>query len=358
MKRSRSLVTFVIIISLLITSFNFQKQTLAEGDVSSNQLDYLEKNIENNLESMGLEQIDVTAQLPMSNQEELVDLAIEEDPQLEEEFLIEEEELTYEELTLEDEQLTEEMKEEFDILTDEVENVIEENDLVIQIIGLDDTGEEFSTTIGLNLGEDEVNLVTTSDNQKEFAYSLDLEELNEDNISGTLTDKITGETINLESDLGEYTSSAVFVPALGITLGSALIAGFAIVVGAAVLIYLAAKGLISLYKGALWVAGKVAQEQQKNRKWVHYQARRVNNKLGILVGPGQSQTKAVNRLKANADVWSINSTQAKKIAKTASSYKDTLYHRPHKASKGVRTFHHYHPKGKSSHSFYGLGKAN
>lgn len=68
--------------------------------------------------------------------------------------------------------------------------------------------------------------------------------------------------------------------------------------------------------------------------------------VGTFVNLGQSTTKATTRLRANAD---------KKMAKAVSSYKDTLFH---KARSGIRTLHHYHPKDKSSRSFYGAGRLN
>lgn len=66
----------------------------------------------------------------------------------------------------------------------------------------------------------------------------------------------------------------------------------AISVGVAILIYyLAAQGLLSLKAGALWVAGKIANNNTKNKRYVHYEAMRKSNSVGIWVGPGRSKRR-------------------------------------------------------------------
>lgn len=62
----------------------------------------------------------------------------------------------------------------------------------------------------------------------------------------------------------------------------------AISVGVATLIYyLAAQGLLSLKAGALWVANN----NTKNKRYVHYEAMRKSNSVGIWVGPGRSKRR-------------------------------------------------------------------
>ncbi|HBI02618.1 MAG TPA: hypothetical protein DDY49_01130 [Paenibacillaceae bacterium] len=129
--------------------------------------------------------------------------------------------------------------------------------------------------------------------------------------------------------------------------------------GTAVAGIIAAIGALNLYSGVLWIAGYIAEQQPKNKRFYHYQARTVNNKYGIFVGPGLSYTKAVARLKSKGNIWSISSYYAQKAAKAASSYSDTLHHSAHSQRAGIRTYNHYHPKGLLGvHSFYGQGRLN
>lgn len=56
-------------------------------------------------------------------------------------------------------------------------------------------------------------------------------------------------------------------------------------------------------------------DMSKNKRYVHYEAIRTSNSLGIWVGPGKSKTKAISRLKSGWDTWSIGSSNALSITK-------------------------------------------
>ncbi|MFJ7511863.1 hypothetical protein [Peribacillus simplex] len=112
----------------------------------------------------------------------------------------------------------------------------------------------------------------------------------------------------------------------------------------------------NLKAGALWVAGKVANDNTKNKRYVHYEAMRTSNSKGLWVGPGRSKSKAISRLKSGLDTWSIGSSNALSIAKGASPTGRYRFDSAHTAGKGKRTFAHYHPHEYGTHSFYGGGK--
>ncbi len=164
------------------------------------------------------------------------------------------------------------------------------------------------------------------------------------------------EVLKVESNDDEFTTSAFWIPALGVAVTVSMIEALAISVGVATLIYLAAQGLLSLKAGALWVAGKIANNNTKNKRYVHYEAMRTSNSVGMWVGPGRSKKMAISRLKSGLDTWSIGATNARLIAKGASPTGRYRFDKPHSAGKGKRTFAHYHPYEYGSHSFYGGGK--
>lgn len=82
----------------------------------------------------------------------------------------------------------------------------------------------------------------------------------------------------------------------------------------------------NLKAGALWVAGKVANDNTKNERYVHYEAMRTSNSkalwVALWVGPGRSKSKAISRLKSGLDTWSIGSLNALSIAKGAHQLDD------------------------------------
>ncbi|WP_336866124.1 hypothetical protein [Peribacillus frigoritolerans] len=78
----------------------------------------------------------------------------------------------------------------------------------------------------------------------------------------------------------------------------------------------------NLKAGALWVAGKGANDNTKNERYVHYEAMRTSNSKGLWVGPGRSKSKAISRLKSGLDTWSIGSSNALSIAKGAHQLDD------------------------------------
>jgi hypothetical protein len=239
----------------------------------------------------------------------------------------------------------------------ENENIIDENDIVIEITGENDLGESFTSALGFSIGDNVVDIINDTDEEKNQEYALEVDNLSTEEFNATLTDLSTKEQAEINSTNEEIETSAFWVPALGIFVGLSMLEMLAISVGAATLIYLASQGLINLVSGALWVAGKVANDNAKNKKYVHYEASRANNSKGIWVGPGKTKAKAIARIKSGKDCWSVDSTNARLLATGSSPTGRYIYHDPHKANSGVRTFAHYHPyETNGSHSFYGGGK--
>lgn len=199
-------------------------------------------------------------------------------------------------------------------------------------------------------------MIQLSINGKLTEYEIKLDTLLEDSFSATMKNLETNEKVDVELNDEEFKTSVFWIPALGAVVTVSMLEALAISVGLATLIYFAAQGLLSLKSGALWVAGKVANNNTKNKRYVHYEAMRTSNSIGLWVGPGRSKKKAISRLKRHLDTWSIGSVNARLIAKGASPTGRYRYNKAHKASKGKRTFTHYHPYELKSHAFYGSGK--
>lgn len=259
--------------------------------------------------------------------------------------------------TKEDIEYVEEVKEQLFFEHEEIiDAVIEDNDIVVQIKGENETGEEFIVGFGFEIGDDVINVFTEIDFGEITKYEIDLNTLTEDSLIANVTNLDTGEEVYVDFNDADFTTSAFWIPALGIYATASMLQLLAISVGVTTLIYLAAQGLLSLKSGALWVAGKVANSNTKNKRYVHYEAMRTSNSIGIWVGPGRTKTKAISRLKNGLDTWSIGSTNALSLAKGASPTGRYRHDNPHSAGKGKRTFAHYHPHEYGTHSFYGGGK--
>lgn len=259
--------------------------------------------------------------------------------------------------TNDDIEYVEEIKDELTFEHEEVkENFIDGNDLVVQVEGANESNEEFIIGFGFEIGDNVINVFSETDLGEYTEYEIELNTLTEDSLIANVTNLNTGQEVNVDFNDEEFTTSAFWIPALGVVATASMLQLLAISVGATTLIYFAAKGLLSLKAGALWVAGKVANDNSKNKRYVHYEAMRTSNSLGIWVGPGRSKTKAISRLKSGLDTWSIGSSNALSIAKGASPTGRYRYDSAHSAGKGKRTFAHYHPYEYGTHSFYGGGK--
>jgi len=259
--------------------------------------------------------------------------------------------------TNDDIEYVEEIKDELTFEHEEVkENLIDGNDLVVQVEGANESNEEFIIGFGFEIGDNVINVFSETDLGEYTEYEIELKTLTEDSLIANVTNLNTGQEVNVDFNDEEFTTSAFWIPALGVVATASMLQLLAISVGATTLIYFAAKGLLSLKAGALWVAGKVANDNSKNKRYVHYEAMRTSNSLGIWVGPGRSKTKAISRLKNGLDTWSIGSSNALSIAKGASPTGRYRYDSAHSAGKGKRTFAHYHPYEYGTHSFYGGGK--
>ncbi|EZP58325.1 hypothetical protein [Exiguobacterium sp. RIT341] len=257
---------------------------------------------------------------------------------------------------VEDSELVEEIKEELAIESTS-DNFVEENDVLIEVSGINDLGEEFTTAIGFKIGGNSFDIITEADTEDNQVFELETEKLSAEQLTGTLTNLDSNESVEIDTDSNEFQASAFWVPALGVYVGYTMLQALAISVGAATLIYLASQGLINIISGSLWVAGKVANSNTKNKKYVHYKASRAFNSKGLWVGPGQSKTKAINRIASNLDCWSVGSVNARLLATGASRTGRYNYHKAHKSyTKGIRTFSHYHRyEHGGGHSFYGGG---
>jgi hypothetical protein len=379
--------SFISLIVLCLTFFSLSGNISAE-EPTPEDLAVVEQAIVEELNLVGIEDPNVNIMLPMETQSTELENEVEEvyeeklatvlDKPLEEvtasdiEEVIEEVEsdnindLTIEEVEefeevfysaeeeQQDNEFIEEMKDELEV---ENENIIDENDIVIEITGENDLGESFTSALGFSIGDNVVDIINDTDEEKNQEYALEVDNLSTEEFNATLTDLSTKEQAEINSTNEEIETSAFWVPALGIFVGLSMLEMLAISVGAATLIYLASQGLINLVSGALWVAGKVANDNAKNKKYVHYEASRANNSKGIWVGPGKTKAKAIARIKSGKDCWSVDSTNARLLATGSSPTGRYIYHDPHKANSGVRTFAHYHPyETNGSHSFYGGGK--
>ncbi|MFH7819153.1 hypothetical protein [Neobacillus thermocopriae] len=385
MKRLKK--SFITLIVLFLTFFTVSGNVSAK-EPTTDDFNIIENDIVEQLESSGIEDPVVNILLPMETQSSEVEKEIEEvyeekistviDKPIDavEESDIEEvvegvengtiEDLTIEEVEnfeelfysdkeeIEDIELIEEMKEELEI---ENKEIIDENDIVIEITGKNDLGESFTTAIGFSIGDNVVDIINDTSEETNQKYELEVKNLTSEEFNAVLTNLNTNEQVEINSTSEDIETSFFWVPALGIFVGASMLELLAISVSAATLIYFASKGLVNLVSGALWVAGKVANENSKNKKYVHYEAMRANNSKGIWVGPGRTKSKAITRIKNGKDCWSVGATNARLLATGASPTGRYIYHDPHKAKSGVRTFHHYHPyETTGAHSFYGGGK--
>lgn len=379
--------SFVFVIILCLT-FVTVSQSASANEPTSNELAVLEDNLVNELELVGIEEADVNIMLPMESQsnkveaevesvyedklstiidkpleevdksdlkeviqdveaERIDDIKVEDVQEFEEVFFTNEE-------AGEDNELIEEMKEDLSI---ENENIVDKNDIVIEVTGKDDMGESFTTALGFSIGDNVIDIVNDTGVETNNEYKLELNDLSEEEFNADLTNLSTNQKVELNNTDGEFQTSAFWIPALGVFVGLSMLEMLAISVGASTLIYLASKGMINLVSGALWVAGKVANDNKKNKKYVHYEATRANNSKGIWVGPGKTKTKAISRIKNGKDCWSIDSVNARLLATGASKTGRYLKHDAHSAKSGKRTFNHYHPyETTGAHSFYGGGK--
>ena len=251
----------------------------------------------------------------------------------------------------------EEIKENLNFENEEAkDNLVDSNDVIVQIKGENESDEEFVLGFGFEIGNNIINVFTETDLGEFTEYQISLDALTDDSLTANIKNLETEEVLKVEYNDDEFTTSAFWIPALGVAVTVSMIEALAISVGVATLIYLAAQGLLSLKAGALWVAGKIANNNTKNKRYVHYEAMRTSNSVGIWVGPGRSKKKAISRLKSGLDTWSIGATNARLIAKGASPTGRYRFDKPHSAGKGKRTFAHYHPYEYGSHSFYGGGK--
>ncbi|MFS0891576.1 hypothetical protein [Peribacillus frigoritolerans] len=236
------------------------------------------------------------------------------------------------------------------------EELIDGNDIIVQIEGTNESNEEFLVGFGFEIGDNIINVFSETELGEYTKYEIKLTTLTEDSLEADVTNLNTGEEVSVDFNNEEFTTSAFWIPALGVVATASMLQLLAVSVGATTLIYLAAQGLLSLKAGALWVAGKVANDNTKNKRYVHYEAMRTSNSKGLWVGPGRSKSKAISRLKSGLDTWSIGSSNALSIAKGASPTGRYRFDSAHTAGKGKRTFAHYHPHEYGTHSFYGGGK--
>lgn len=259
--------------------------------------------------------------------------------------------------SVEDIEYVEKIKDELTFEHEEIkENLIVDNDMVVQIEGANESNEEFVIGFGFEVGDDVINVFSETVLGEYTEYEIILNTLTEDSLIANVKNLNTGEEASVDFNDEEFTTSAFWIPILGVAVTVSMLDVLVISVGLTTLLYLASKKQLSLQSGALWVSGNVANNNTKNKRYVHYEAKRTSNSVGIWVGPGRSKKKAISRLKSGLDTWSIGSSNALSIAKGASPTGKYRFDKPHTASKGKRTFSHYHPHEYSSHSFYGGGK--
>lgn len=386
MRKLRKL--FITLMVFCLTFFTLSSNVSAEESLTK-EIKILENTLVEELNLVGIEDPNVNIMLPMETQSAKLEQDVEEvyeeklstilDKPLEEvkssdiEEVIQDVQVDkFNDLTVEeveefqeifysseedqgDTQLVEEMKDELEI---ENQEIIDENDIVIEITGKNDLGEEFTSAIGFSIGDKVIDIINDTNLEENQEYELEVNNLSTENFNATLTDLSTSEQAEISNTNEEIKKSAFWVPALGIFVGVSMLEMLAISVGVTTLIYLASQGLINLVSGVLWVAGKVANDNAKNKKYVHYEASRANNSKGIWVGPGKTKSKAIARIKAGKDCWSTDYINVCLLATGASPTGRYLYHDPHNPnSSGVRTFAHYHPyETNGAHSFYGGGK--
>lgn len=388
-----------ILINLIVLCLIFSAHvplTHADAGIDSESLDIIKENLVDELEDAGIQNVEVELLTPMQVEtqnlegdikeiyeekfEESTGKALEEvinqkseetDIDIEhlkavqksttkftEEDIEEFEELLFDaEEEEEDIKYIEEIKEKLNFENEESKNnLVDSNDVIVQINGENESDEEFVLGFGFEIGDNIINVFIETEMGEFTEYQISLDALTDDSLTANIMNLETEEVINVEYNDDEFTTSAFWIPALGVAATVSMIEALAISVGITTLIYLAAQGLLSLKSGALWVAGKIANNNTKNKRYVHYEARRTSNSVGIWVGPGRSKKKAISRLKSGLDTWSIGATNALLIAKGASPTGRYRVNKPHSAGKGKRTFAHYHPYEYGSHSFYGGGK--
>lgn len=388
-----------ILINLIVVCLVFSLHipfTNGQEIISNDSLEIIENKIVDELEQVGIQEVSVEVLSPMEAQTQHLEDELEEFYEEKIEDIIEKplEEITNQkdekvnenieylnivveetpELTVEDVQEFEELiysiedsKEDIEYINDikdtlvfedkEIKDkLINDNDIVVQIEGENESNEEFTIGLGFEVGDNVINVFSETDLEEYTEYEIILNTLTEDSLTADLVNLNTGEEVKIDLNEEEFITSAFWIPILGVMATASMLEVLAISVGVATLLSLAVKKQLSLQSGALWVSGNVANKNTKNKRYVHYEAKRTSNSVGLWVGPGKSKKKATSRLKKNLDTWSIGASNALSIAKAASPTGKYRKHSPHSASKGKRTFSHYHPHEYGSHAFYGGGK--
>ncbi|MFT8593477.1 MAG: hypothetical protein ABF747_07710 [Bifidobacterium sp.] len=170
-------------------------------------------------------------------------------------------------------------------------------------------------------------------------FTADITTATEDRIVFTITDDLTGESYDYDSD-APTESFAVPIAFAGVALAALLktiAAGSAIVLGG-VLMYAASIAIPKIV--AAYNRTKASTRRSYYVAWRKGKATYVS---GFVLTDSQARTRA----RANGDTWAISSSRAQALANWVSS--PARHHVAH--FKGA--FHHWHPRTTEVHCFYG-----
>ncbi len=201
-------------------------------------------------------------------------------------------------------------------------------------------GAEITSYFGLDYASLEGELEVVGDEIYEVvgAYSVEILELNEDEIAFTITDVATGESQIYSDQVGDGSALA-------------LIPGIPLVIS--VLQSLLRAGLVYVVKQVTYIAlGEAIKAlSQGNSDYQHFVAVRVQSGP-LRIGRGLTYREATSRITGGADTWSRSSAGAQSVCRNASGGRRP--NGPEIDRDGAHKVHHYHqdPRG-SSHCFYG-----
>lgn len=170
-------------------------------------------------------------------------------------------------------------------------------------------------------------------------FLMELHELNDSEISFTLTDLVTGqnETYSSLDGMGAAVPLIVGVP-IGLAALEALFKALLLVVIAG-LSYLVAAEVIAVLK-------------KSGSSYQHFTAIRHGGKLYL--GNGISYTNAISRVRVGQDIWSRTTSGAKTVCTSArANGKQPIG--PEIDTNGAGRFQHYHPNPRTgAHCFFGV----
>ncbi|TFC79419.1 hypothetical protein E3O45_03855 [Cryobacterium sp. TMS1-20-1] len=236
---------------------------------------------------------------------------------------------------------------------EKLESAFNDAGLTLEDVDASLTKISVETTSDLGSGEPVTALTTLSfedssalfslgsiDTDYNANYSIQIQELNDEATSFTMTDLATGETESYADDVGY----AAFVPVLVLGIPIALEILKTLLVASAVVIV----------AGVTWIAATNAIDalNKKGSSYQHFRAMILNGKL--VLANGMSLSAAITWGRGGKDTWSRSEAGALAVAKGIKNGLAVVG--PERDSGGRGKFAHFHPSNRTPamHAFFGL----